>query len=173
MGDEKFVELIVSGDDPKIKDSMGGDLSKEDIKPFMDLAKKIKEMYEFKQMQTEYLEKVMKEYCPNISAVAGESIGAKLLALAGSLKRLAFFPASTVQLLGAEKSLFRHLRTGARPPRHGVIVQHPLVASASQKDHGKRARALADKISLAAKIDYFKGEFIGEKLRTDLEKRFK
>lgn len=84
-----------------------------------------------------------------------------------------YFPASTIQVLGAEKALFRHMKTGAKPPRHGVIVQHPLLSGAPQKMHGKIARALADKISIAVKVDYFKGKFIGDKLRKGLEEKFR
>ncbi len=115
----------------------------------------------------------MKDYCPNITVVAGVMVGAKLIALAGDLKRLILFPSSTVQLLGAEKALFRHMKTGARVPKHGIIHEHALVAKASKENKGKAARALADKISMAAKIDYFKGEFIGDKLKKKLEERFK
>lgn len=168
---EKFVELIVSGKDKKQKTSMGADLKKEDLEPILKIAKELQELYSFREKQKEYLKKVMEKNNPNITAVAGYLIGAKLIALAGDLRRLVMFPASTVQLLGAEKALFRHMKTGARAPKHGIIHEHPIVAKA--KDKGKAARAVADKISLASKLDYFKGEFIGDKLRKELEDRFK
>ena len=82
-------------------------------------------------------------------------------------------PSSKIQLLGAETALFRHIKTGARPPKHGLILQHTFVSSAKRQDRGKRARVFADKIAMAIKADYFKGEFIGDKLRKDLEERFK
>jgi len=167
---EKFVELIVSGKDKKQKISMGADLKKEDLEPILKIAKELQELYSFKEKQKEYLKKVMEKNNPNITAVAGYLIGAKLISLAGDLRRLVMFPASTVQLLGAEKALFRHMRTGARAPKHGIIHEHPIVAKS--KDKGKAARAVADKISLASKLDYFKGEFIGDKLRKELEERF-
>jgi nucleolar protein 56 len=170
---EKFVSLIVSGKLKKEKDSMGASLSKEDLEPMLRLAKDIDDLYGLKKKQEEYLEKVMTKNCPNITAVAGYLIGARLISIAGDLKRLMEFPASTVQLLGAEKALFRHMKTGARSPRHGIIVNHPLISGSPQKEHGKRARALADKISLASKLDYFKGEFLGDKLRKEVEERFK
>ena len=69
--------------------------------------------------------------------------------------------------------MFRHMRTGAKPPRHGIIIGHPLIAKAPERMHGKVARALADKISIAAKIDYFRGKFIGDRLRKELEEKFK
>ncbi len=170
---ERFVEIVVSGKAKKEAESMGAEFSKEDMEPVLKLAKEIDSLYKLKQKQEEYLEKVMQKNCPNITAVAGVQIGARLIAIAGDLKRLVLFPASTVQLLGAEKALFRHMKTGARAPKHGVIHEHPLIAKVGMKDKGKAARGLADKISIAAKIDYFKGEFIGDKLRKKVEDRFK
>jgi nucleolar protein 56 len=170
---EEFVGELISGKDKKEKDSMGAELSKKDLEPILELAKEVDSLYKLKRKQEEYLDKIMGENCPNITAVAGAQIGARLIAIAGDLKRLVGFPASTVQLLGAEKALFRHMRTGAKAPKYGVIHEHPLVAKVKAKDKGKAARGLADKISIAAKIDYFKGEFIGDKLRQGLEERFK
>ncbi|MEE9526002.1 MAG: NOP5/NOP56 family protein [Candidatus Woesearchaeota archaeon] len=170
---EEFVSAIINGKDKKEKDSMGASLSKEDLSAIMNLAKEIDSLFKLKQKQEVYLEKIMQKNCPNISAVAGFLIGARLIAIAGDLKRLVLFPSSTVQLLGAEKALFRHMKTGARAPKYGVIHEHPLVARVSMKDKGKAARNLADKISMAAKIDYFKGDFIGDKLRKKLEAKFK
>ena len=95
----------------------------------------------------------MKTYCPHIQEIAGTLIGAKLIAQKGTLKELAFMPASTIQLLGAEKALFRHLKSKSRSPKYGYIMHHPTVASAQNK--GKAARQLANKIAKAAKQDYF------------------
>ena len=92
---------------------------------------------------------------------------------AGSIKKLAEMPASTIQLLGAEKALFRHLKTKARCPRHGLIINHPLLANAKQKDHGKIARHLASSMALAARVDFFQGDpNTGFKLREKLDKLF-
>ncbi len=157
----------------QVEASMGPDFSKEDLKPIKELAQSIQSLKEHKEQTKAYLETVMKKYCPNLLEVAGVAVGAKLIAHAGSLKKLVLFPSSTIQVLGAEKALFRHIKTGARTPRHGLIVEHTLLSSAPQKEHGKRARALASAISQAVKIDYFKGAFIGKKLRENLEKKFK
>ena len=178
---EKFVELILKKDKKELlkeikineKDSMGADFSKEALEPIMNLAKEISQLSQLRKKQELYLNKLMKKVCPNVLAITGDRIGAKLLEQAGSLKNLMLFPASTIQLLGAEKALFRHMKTGAKSPRHGFIVQDPLISSAPQKMHGKIARAIADKISIAVKVDYFKGEFIGDKLREGLEDKFK
>jgi nucleolar protein 56 len=111
----------------------------------------------------------MKNYCPNVLELAGATIGAKLIELAKSLKRMALLPASTVQLLGAEKALFRHLKLKTKSPKYGVIFQHPLIQNAKRSERGKMARRLADKLSLCARLDYFKGEFKAKEYRKMLE----
>jgi nucleolar protein 56 len=80
-------------------------------------------------------------------------------------------PASTLQVLGAEKALFRSLKTGARPPKHGVIFQHIAIHQSPRWQRGKIARALSGKLSIAARLDAFGGEFLGQKLRGDVERK--
>ena len=155
-----------------IESSMGADLEKTDIEPIKSLARQIRGLYQLRKVQESYISSLMEGLCPNTKAVCGFLIGAKLIKHAGSLKRLSEMPASTIRILGAENALFRHMKTGAKPPRHGVIVNHLLIAGAPQRMHGKVARALADKIAIASKIDYFKGEFIGDELRKKLEGKF-
>jgi nucleolar protein 56 len=106
----------------------------------------------------------MKEQLPNFSEIAGTLLGAKLLAEAGSKRKLAFMPSSTMQVLGAEKALFNHLKKKTSCPKHGVIFNHPLIQKIPKNKRGKVARILAGKLSLAAKIDYFGKE------KTDLKK---
>ncbi len=118
-----------------------------------------------------YLDSVMEEVAPNIRVLVGSLLGARLIALAGGLNNLAKMPASTIQLLGAEKALFRSLKTGARPPKHGIIFQHSLIHEAKRWQRGKMARALAGKLAIAARTDAFSGKYAGDKLQTDLEKR--
>ena len=84
---------------------------------------------------------------------------------------LAKLPASTIQVLGAEKALFRSLKTKARPPKHGIIFQHPLIHDAKRWQRGKIARALAGKLTIAARVDAFSSKYMGEELKADLEKR--
>ena len=150
------------------KKCMGSDLSQMNMQPINNLVAQIQGLNQLRKSHLDYLERVMNESCPNLATVAGVHVGAKLIAQAGSLARLAGFPASTIQLLGAEKALFRHMKTGAKSPKHGIIIQHPLVQGSKNK--GRMARAVADKISLAAKVDYFNGEYIGDKLKDKLEK---
>ena len=115
----------------------------------------------------------MNSYAKNLSNIAGATIGAKLIAAASGLKQLAFMPASTIQLLGAEKALFRHLRNKRiNGPKYGHIYQHPLVKKTPAKHKGKVARSLAAKLSLAARADYFKAkEDVSGKMQKDLQDR--
>jgi nucleolar protein 56 len=168
---QKFVEIVAKGE-ARLKGGMGVDIKREDLSAIVEFAKRIKALYELKDVQSAYIEKKMQEICPNLLAVAGSNIGAKLLHLAGGLKRLAGMPASTVQLLGAEKALFRHIRNKSYlPPKYGIIHEHQIIATAKKK--GKAARLLADKISIAARVDYFKGQFIGDKLKREIEEKAK
>ncbi|MEK6961126.1 MAG: NOP5/NOP56 family protein [Nanoarchaeota archaeon] len=154
-------------------DSMGIDIKAPDVDVIKAQAAAVVGIMSARDRLEAYLKSAMQESCPNLMAIAGHLIGAKLISHAGSIKRLSELPSSTIQILGAEKALFRHLLTGAKPPKYGVIYSHPLVQSVRRSDQGKVARALADKISIAVKVDFFKGTFIGEKLRKDLEERFR
>ncbi|MFA6888725.1 MAG: hypothetical protein WC254_04490 [Candidatus Woesearchaeota archaeon] len=152
-------------------DSMGADFSQVDLIPLKLYAKKIEEMYAEKQELESYIEQTMQDLAPNLTAVAGHILAAELLARARSLQRLACMPSSTIQMLGAETALFRHLKNQGRCPRHGVIIRHPLLASAKNAVHGKIARKIASAVSLAAKIDYFRGDsYTGYGLRDQLDK---
>ncbi|MBS3133151.1 NOP58 family protein [Candidatus Woesearchaeota archaeon] len=172
IGDNaRFVKEVLEGND---KSGMGAELKAEDRAEIRELAKTIVQLLQLRAKNEKYLENRMKTVCPNLLAVAGASIGAKLLASAGSLKRLAVLPASTVQLLGAERSMFNFLRKKSKKmPRFGILHEHKLIASAIEKEKGKMARLLADKISIAARVDYFKGKFIGDKLLKQIEDRSK
>ncbi len=153
------------------KKSIGADLSDFDIIKIQTLARIIDQLYKLRSELADYIEAVMKEVAPNITALVGPLLGARLLSLAGGLESLARLPASTIQVLGAEKALFRALRTGGKPPKHGVIFQFPAIHRSPRWQRGKIARALAAKLAIAAKIDFFTGRFIGDKLREELEKR--
>ncbi len=153
--------------------SMGADLAQPDVEEIKRLAVHIATLYDLRAQTETYISSLMKRLCPNLLHLAGPLIGAKLLSHAGSLAHLCGFPASTIQLLGAEKALFRHLRTKAKPPKYGVIINHPLVAAAPKDKKGKAARVLADKIAIAAKVDYFKGDFIADKLEKKIKAQLK
>ena len=151
--------------------SIGADLSEFDIEALQHLARIIYELYKLRARLTQYIEQIMKEVAPNITALVGPLLGARLISLAGSLEKLARLPASTIQVLGAEKALFRALRTGGKPPKHGIIFQYPDIHRSPRWQRGKIARALAAKLAIAAKVDAFTGRFIGDKLREELRKR--
>jgi len=151
--------------------SIGADLSDFDINYIKTLAGIIINLYDLRKTLEDYIEAIMKEVAPNLTALVGAKLGARLLSLAGGLENMAKLPASTIQVLGAEKALFRALRTGGKPPKHGIIFQHPAIHRSPRWQRGKIARALASKLAIAAKIDYFSGRLVGDKLRKELEER--
>jgi nucleolar protein 56 len=169
---EEYIGRIAADPFRRGEDSVGVALPPEDLEALSLLARTALTLVEERERLASYLERRMRSAMPSLSEVAGPMLGARLLALSGGLRRLATMPASTVQLLGAEKALFRHLRTGRPPPKHGVIYLHPLVQSATPRERGKVARALAAKIAIAARVDLFGGEPVGKKLREELERRF-
>lgn len=111
-----------------------------------------------KNSLNEFIEKEMTLELPNFCSISGCILGAKLLAEAGSKKNLAFFPSSTIQLLGAEKALFNHIKKKSLPPKHGHIFNHPLIQKLPKNKRGKAARIIAGKLSIAAKMDYFESK---------------
>jgi len=117
------------------------------------------------------IEDDMQTIAPNTSKMVGSLIGARLISLAGGMERLAILPASTIQLLGAEKALFRFKKEGGKPPKHGVIFQHPLINKSPRTMRGKIARMLAAKIAIAAKADVFTKRDVSAVLKEDMEKR--
>jgi nucleolar protein 56 len=151
--------------------SMGADLSETDLTQIQMLCKNVLELYRLRQTLENYLDTTMEEITPNIKALAGSLLGARLIALAGGLTNLAKMPSSTIQVLGAEKALFRSLKTGTRPPKHGIIFQHTVLHEAKKWQRGKIARAMAGKLAIAARADAFGSRYIGEELKADLEKR--
>ncbi|MDE1763027.1 MAG: ribonucleotide-diphosphate reductase subunit beta [Thaumarchaeota archaeon] len=137
--------------------SRGGQISNENLAIVQVLAKQILELFELRSTLERHIEEQMKTIAPNLSGILGTSVGARILGRAGSMKRLATMPASTIQVLGAEKALFRSLKTGAQPPKHGLLFQHTLVHAAPRWQRGKIARAIAAKAALAARVDVFGG----------------
>jgi nucleolar protein 56 len=151
--------------------SMGADLDDGDLREIMGLAESLIRLYEEKERMEAYIKEIASAAAPNMCALIDAPLSARLISLAGGLERLSTLPSSTVQLLGAEKAMFRHLRSGKRPPKHGVIYQHPDVHRSPYWQRGKIARALAGKVLIAAKIDANKGEFMGEALKKEFEAR--
>ncbi len=155
----------------KAKTSIGSELKEKDALRIKQLADKSIALKKQRNALASYIESEMNEQLPNFSKIAGALLGARLLNHAGSKKKLALMPSSTLQVIGAEKALFKHLKTGSKPPKHGIIFQHPLIRRVKRKNRGKIARMLANKLSIAAKEDYFGKEDVSAKLLKQLEKR--
>ena len=150
--------------------SRGGNISEENLTIVQTLAKQILDLHELRKKLGEHVEKEMKTVAPNLSAILGTSVAARILARAGSMKKLSSMPASTIQVLGAEKALFRSLKTGSQPPKHGLLFQHALVHSAPRWQRGKIARAIAAKAAIAARVDVY-GEGLNQVLLEKLNVR--
>lgn len=136
-----------------------------------DFAAHICALYEFRGRLEEYIALTVEEIAPNTAGLVGATLAARLISLAGGLQNLAKMPGSRIQVLGAEKALFKHIKSHALPPKHGIIFQHPLIKSSPWWHRGKIARSLASKIAIAARVDAFAGESLGEKLKEELSKR--
>ena len=133
--------------------SRGGDITEENLLMVQALAKNILELFDMRKNLEAQIDSQMEEIAPNITAVLGTTVGARILAKAGSLVKLSKMPASTIQVLGAEKALFRALKTGSNPPKHGLLFQHAVVHAAPRWQRGKIARAIAAKAAIAARVD--------------------
>ena len=131
------------------------DINIEDLEIMNNYANSIFELQKSRKNIEEYIDCKMESIAPNLRLLVGSTLGAKLISHAGGIKRLAMYPSSTVQIMGAEKALFRHLKSGDRPPKYGLIYQQPQVRGAKWWNRGKIARMLAGKISLAARRDVF------------------
>ena len=165
LGDEgkKVVEEIRRAESrPKLEDA--------EYEALKELAKSEKELSLLQKTLDKYLEESVKRAMPNISYLIDYKIAAEMLSKAGSLNRLASFPASTIQLLGAEKALFKHLKFGSKPPKYGVLFKLPQLSNASKHQRGKLARAYATKVSIAARADAYTKRFIADKLKESLDK---
>jgi len=151
-------------------ESMGANI---DLSIIQNYADEIISLDTYRQELENYLEILMEKTVPNINTLIGPLIGAKLIAKAGTLQKLAYMPASRIQLLGAEKALYRFLKTGEKRPKHGLIFQWNQIRSAKPYHRGKIARIVAGKIGIAAKVDFFSGEFIGDILSKEIEEKIK
>ncbi|MEE8232761.1 MAG: ribosomal biogenesis protein [Thermoplasmata archaeon] len=150
------------------RDSVGAEIEAKDLQPIQDLASSLRTLQRERASLEAYLEARMRDLAPNVAHLAGPLVGARLIALTGGLEELSRKPSSTIQLLGAEKAMFRHLRKGSKPPKHGVLFQHPWVHGAPYWQRGPIARALAGKIAIGARADAYTGRFLGVELREEV-----
>ena len=151
--------------------SMGANFPEEDLEWLRSFCKDTLELAKFREKAETYVDEVMKQTAPNTTVMLGPLLTARLMSIAGGLENLAKMPASKMQVLGAEKALFRSLKTGARPPKHGVIFQYASIHQSPRWQRGKIARALSGKLAIAARVDAFGGDYMGDKLTKDLEKK--
>lgn len=133
--------------------SMGTEITEEDLENIKSLAEQVVNFTEYRQQLSSYLTARMQAIAPNTTVLLGELVGARLIAHAGSLMNLAKAPASTIQILGAEKALFRALKTKHDTPKYGLIYHASLVGQATGKNKGKIARVLAAKAAIGSRVD--------------------
>jgi nucleolar protein 58 len=133
--------------------SMGTEITQEDLDNIQLLAEQVVSFTEYRQQLSSYLSARMIAIAPNLTALVGELVGARLIAHAGSLMNLSKSPASTIQILGAEKALFRALKTKHDTPKYGLIYHASLIGQASGRNKGKMARVLAAKAALGVRVD--------------------
>lgn len=156
--------------------SMGQDISTQDMENVMTFAKRTVDLANYRKSLGNYLTAKMGVVAPNLAALIGETVGARLISHAGSLTNLAKYPASTVQILGAEKALFRALKTKGNTPKYGLIYHSSFIGRAGQKNKGRISRFLANKTSIASRIDNFSmqpSRKFGEALRAQVDERLR
>ncbi|BGO91505.1 hypothetical protein NBRC10512_003166 [Rhodotorula toruloides] len=154
--------------------SMGTDISEVDHLNIKNFATRVIHLYDYRKSLQTYLSEKMSVVAPNLAALIGDTVGARLISHAGSLTNLSKYPASTVQILGAEKALFRALKTKGNTPKYGLIYHSTFIGRAQAKNKGRISRFLANKASIASRVDCF-SDFpstkIGEALRDQVEER--
>lgn len=184
MSEEKLPEIVeVLGDEAKAqevldatKSSMGQDISAIDLVNVEMFTRRVIQLADYRHKLHAYLLEKMHTVAPNLSALIGETVGARLISHAGSLTNLAKYPASTVQILGAEKALFRALKTRGNTPKYGLIFHSSFIGRAKQRNKGRISRYLANKCSIASRIDCFMdttSSTFGEKMKEQVEERLR
>ncbi|CAG0912797.1 unnamed protein product [Notodromas monacha] len=168
--DEEKVQAVLDAS----RSSMGMDISAVDLINIKHFATRVSALADYRTGLHEYLKRKMTAVAPNLAALIGEIVGARLISHAGSLTNLAKYPASTVQILGAEKALFRALKTRGNTPKYGLLFHSTYIGRATAKNKGRISRYLANKCSIASRIDCFSEtptSVYGEMLKEQVEER--
>ncbi len=163
MRPNELLDFILQNGDKgsaDVKTSMGAPMDPDDIAAVQGLALSAKALFYQRKAMDGYIEKTMGEVAPNLANVLGPVLGARLIARAGSLEKLAKMPASTIQVMGSGEALFKHLKMGTPSPKHGLIYKHPLISGSPKAARGKISRMLAGKAAIAARVDYYSGEAV-------------
>lgn len=183
LGDDNLHDLAAIVDDDEgvaqaiikaARTSMGRDLSEADHEIVMAFAKRTSSLAAYRKSLSNYLAGRMNTVAPNLAALIGDTVGARLISKAGSLTNLSKYPASTVQILGAEKALFRALKTKGNTPKYGLIYHSSFIGRTGAKSKGRISRFLANKCSIASRIDNFSDtptSKFGEALRRQVDER--
>lgn len=148
-----------------------GKIALSDNAALRDFACAVKELQKYRGELEEHINEVMQKIAPNLTTLTGPLLGARLIALAKGLENLALMPGSRIQILGAGRAFFKGKRKKRQPPKHGAIYQHPLVKGSPWWQRGKIARSLGSKIAIAARVDAFSENYVGEKLKDDFHRR--
>ncbi len=164
-----LAEFALSMSGTEEKSASGRKMNEDEKKAVTEFAQMSKDMGAALTALEAYIKLASNRILPNTTYLTDEKIAAELLSKAGSMERLATMPASTIQLLGAEKSLFKHIKFGSKPPKYGVLFKMPVVNSASREARGRIARVYATKISIALKADYYTKNFIAKELKKGLD----
>jgi nucleolar protein 56 len=175
---ERVEEIVGKEGNPaamakKIRETIGRKGDKEEKDALLEFAKLSNNLYDTLNSLENYINGSANRLMPNITYLTDAKIAAELLSKAGSLEKLALMPASTVQLLGAEKALFKHIKFGSKPPKYGVLFKLQKVSNGRKDIRGRIARLYATKISIASKADYFSKRFIAEGLKKTLDEGIK
>lgn len=165
LNDEEKSEEILR----KVNSTIGRNMNSSEKDAVVKFAELSNQMNEALKGLEAYIKTTSNILMPNATYLTDEKIAAELLSKAGSLERLATMPASTIQLLGAEKALFKHIKFGSKPPKYGILFKLAAVGNAQREHRGKMARVYATKISIALKADYFSKNFIADKLKKSLD----
>ena len=172
-GDEAVADEILGA----AKVSMGQDLSEADVDNITRFAARVADLMRYRQKLVSYLGHKLAVVAPNLTALVGDIIAARLISQAGSLGALAKYPASTVQILGAEKALFRALKTKSNTPKYGILFNSSFIGRAHAKHKGRMSRYLANKCSIAGRIDMYSESYesaaFGLKLKEQVEERLR
>jgi len=172
IGDAAKAQAVIDAS----KSSMGMDISPIDLINIEAFASRVINLAEYRKGLLTYLQSKMNNVAPNLTSLLGETVAARLISHAGSLTNLAKFPASTVQILGAEKALFRALKTRGKTPKYGLLFHSTFIGRAASTNKGRISRFLANKCTIASRIDCFTetpSSVFGEKLREQVEERLK
>lgn len=164
---EKKTEIVQKA----LKNRIGAEPDRDSLKMIKRIAENLVSLINVKNELEKFIESNTKKIAPNMCSIAPPIVVAQLLRHAGGMEKLAMLPSSTIQVFGAEKALFKHLRTGSNPPKHGVIFQIPEIAKAPKNISGRVSRLYANQLSIAARADWFTHKDLSSFLKKDIKER--